>query len=49
MLFAGLVVWFGPGPALTVVGGLVLVLGIAGGRAAAQTAPHLAGGDERAG
>ena len=38
MLLAGLWVWFGTGPALTVAGGLVLALGVAGARAAERAA-----------
>jgi hypothetical protein len=38
LLFVGLVLWFGAAVACTAVGGLLLVLGIAGGRAAARAA-----------
>ncbi|WP_066373954.1 hypothetical protein [Herbidospora mongoliensis] len=37
ILAVGLVVWFGPGPALTVIGALVLALGIAGARNASAS------------
>lgn len=34
MMLAGLTIWFGVGPALTVVGTLVLIFGVAGARSA---------------
>lgn len=48
MLLAGLWLWFGAGPALTVVGGIVLVLGIAGGRAAAAAVSDVVVDDQEA-
>ncbi|GGM14227.1 hypothetical protein [Micromonospora yangpuensis] len=38
MLLAGLWVWVGAGPALAVVGALVVWMGVAGGRAEARAA-----------
>jgi hypothetical protein len=49
MLLGGLWAWFSAGTAFTVVGGLVLVLGVAGGRAAARAAAADPDIDEPAG
>ncbi|HET8684986.1 MAG TPA: hypothetical protein VFM54_24400 [Micromonosporaceae bacterium] len=45
MLLGGLCFWVGPAAAFAGVGGLVLTLGIAGGRAAARAAAGQAAGD----